>query len=242
MVGKEVKLSNSNYERLINNTKYANLPYYIFLRSVNPKGGIQTSVISSWCGFTDDRPPLEIRCARKSISSKDLSNIDYMGCKALIINDENDIVFFFQYNGVAFIRKEVAEIYFDDLIKPAPVAYKEGHGFKPKEELDSKLFNRAPTKRLRMEVIQRDDFRCRICGRSPRNYIDVELHVHHIKPFCIGGLTEKNNLITLCKTCHDGLYPHYTRELECLIVKEEDPWAYYGLIQLKAFREKSLKG
>jgi HNH endonuclease len=34
------------------------------------------------------------------------------------------------------------------------------------------------------------------------------LHVHHIRPHGTGGLTEIDNLITLCHTCHIGLDPH----------------------------------
>jgi hypothetical protein len=32
--------------------------------------------------------------------------------------------------------------------------------------------------------------------------------VHHIRMWAHGGLTEDENLITLCHTCHDGLSPH----------------------------------
>jgi hypothetical protein len=64
-----------------------------------------------------------------------------------------------------------------------------------------------------MHVIRRDDFRCRICGRRAADYVDIELHVHHIRPHGMGGLTEAGNLITLCHTCHTGLDPHYEARL-----------------------------
>jgi hypothetical protein len=47
------------------------------------------------------------------------------------------------------------------------------------------------------------------------------LHVHHIKPWGEGGLTEEENLITLCHTCHIGLEPHYEEKLYSLI---DVPW------------------
>ncbi|MBH8562687.1 HNH endonuclease [Nostoc sp. CENA67] len=68
-----------------------------------------------------------------------------------------------------------------------------------------------------MQVIQRDGSRCRICGRRPADYVDVELHVHHIRPWGMGGLTQDENLITLCHTCHKGLDPHYNPSLFALI-------------------------
>lgn len=62
---------------------------------------------------------------------------------------------------------------------------------------------------LRIEY--RDNFTCQDCGEF-HAYInkhgmaipidDGQLEVHHIKPVCVGGGDEPENLITLCKTCH----------------------------------------
>ncbi len=65
--------------------------------------------------------------------------------------------------------------------------------------------------------MQRDDFRCRVCGRRAADYVDVELHIHHIRLWAQGGLTQDENLITLCHTCHKGLDPHYNPKLFDLI-------------------------
>jgi hypothetical protein len=59
-----------------------------------------------------------------------------------------------------------------------------------------------------MQVLNRDDRRCRICGRRPDDDTDLVLHVHHIRPWEKGGVTDPTNLITLCHTCHSGLVPH----------------------------------
>ena len=74
-------------------------------------------------------------------------------------------------------------------------------------------FKKAPTPKLRMSVLKRDRYRCVVCGRSPDNHTDVELHVHHIRPFGQRGLTTEPNLLTLCHTCHKGLDPHYSWDL-----------------------------
>jgi predicted restriction endonuclease len=68
-----------------------------------------------------------------------------------------------------------------------------------------------------MIVLKRDGYRCKICGRSPKDYVDIELHVHHIIPWGDGAITDLDNLITLCKTCHDGLDPHRELTLFSLI-------------------------
>jgi hypothetical protein len=64
-----------------------------------------------------------------------------------------------------------------------------------------------------MRVIKRDNWRCVICGRRPADHLDVELHVHHIRPWGSGGITIDDNLVTLCQTCHNGLEPHFEIEL-----------------------------
>jgi hypothetical protein len=43
---------------------------------------------------------------------------------------------------------------------------------------------------------------------QPADHLDVELHVHHIRPWGQGGVTTARNLVTLCHTCHAGLEPH----------------------------------
>lgn len=87
------------------------------------------------------------------------------------------------------------------------------------EGLPQAVLQRAPSRKARMDVLKRDRFRCKACGRSPHNNTDIELHVHHIIPWGGGGLTETDNLITLCMTCHDGLDPHYEPRLFELIDK-----------------------
>jgi 5-methylcytosine-specific restriction endonuclease McrA len=68
------------------------------------------------------------------------------------------------------------------------------------------MVRRATTKKLRYEVLRRDGFRCKVCGRSPDEDVHVTIEAHHISPFGYGGVTTADNLITLCKTCHDGVH------------------------------------
>jgi len=57
------------------------------------------------------------------------------------------------------------------------------------------------TPKLRYEILKRDKFKCRLCGRSAW---DVVLEVDHIVPISKGGKTCKPNLRTLCKECNIG--------------------------------------
>jgi 5-methylcytosine-specific restriction endonuclease McrA len=38
-----------------------------------------------------------------------------------------------------------------------------------------------------MRILKRDRRRCRVCGRSPDDFVDVTLHVHHIVPWSRSG-------------------------------------------------------
>lgn len=58
--------------------------------------------------------------------------------------------------------------------------------------------------RIRFKVMQRDGFKCRICGKSPANDPDITLHIDHIIPCAKGGTAEMENLQTLCSKCNLG--------------------------------------
>ncbi|MCK4670606.1 MAG: HNH endonuclease [Nanoarchaeota archaeon] len=58
--------------------------------------------------------------------------------------------------------------------------------------------------KLRLSVLNRDNFRCVFCGRSPATSVGVILHIDHIHPFAKGGKTTLNNLQTLCSKCNIG--------------------------------------
>lgn len=52
-------------------------------------------------------------------------------------------------------------------------------------------------------VLTRDDYTCQQCKRKSK---DQRLEVHHLVFRSQGGSDDETNLLTLCKTCHDGLH------------------------------------
>lgn len=57
------------------------------------------------------------------------------------------------------------------------------------------------SKRLRFEVLRRDNHTCRYCGTTAA---DTELHVDHVLPVALGGKDEPTNLVTACEPCNTG--------------------------------------
>lgn len=59
----------------------------------------------------------------------------------------------------------------------------------------------AASRRLRFEILKRDNYSCRYCGaKAP----DVTLTVDHVIPTTLGGGDEPNNLVTACQPCNSG--------------------------------------
>ena len=53
----------------------------------------------------------------------------------------------------------------------------------------------------RSAILHRDNYTCQCCGKR-----NCRLEVHHIKFRSNGGTDDEENLITLCKECHDGVH------------------------------------
>jgi hypothetical protein len=62
--------------------------------------------------------------------------------------------------------------------------------------------------KLRQKILERDAFRCQLCGnKGNEKYSDgevVKLEVDHITPLNQGGKTAEGNLWTLCSRCNAG--------------------------------------
>jgi hypothetical protein len=59
----------------------------------------------------------------------------------------------------------------------------------------------AVSKRLRFEILRRDNHQCRYCGRVAP---DVTLTVDHVVPVALGGGDDPSNLVAACKDCNAG--------------------------------------
>ena len=59
----------------------------------------------------------------------------------------------------------------------------------------------AVSKRLRFEILRRDNHTCQYCGEKAP---DVTLHVDHVVPVTLGGTDKPDNLVAACKDWNLG--------------------------------------
>jgi len=62
------------------------------------------------------------------------------------------------------------------------------------------LLDSEPYRRLRLQVLERDRWRCQHCGSL------ADLQVHHLKSRSRLGDDAEHNLVTLCALCHEALH------------------------------------
>jgi len=185
------------------------LDYFAITIFLNEHGNPEHTLFSEWAGYTEDHPPREMRQASIVHADRMVYAWRESGESAMVVNTADDFILFFAFGGNAVVEEKIAMAIVPKWLAPNTVAHVGERGFVAISALPGSALKRATSTKHRMRIIQRDNFRCRVCGRSPNDHTDVELHVHHIRPWASGGITEDTNLITLCHTCHNGLDPHF---------------------------------
>lgn len=185
--------------------------FHAITLTADADGTIQFGSHTIWVGWHDIERRIELRQSR-IVGARFRLGWELIGVPYVFVMTEDDLQLFLLIGGHGLVERAIAERIFGDWLKPRP-AYPRGElGFTNGSAMGRAL-RRVPTPKLRMQVLMRDGRRCRICGRKPDDNVDLVLHVHHIRPWAIGGPTDPSNLITLCHTCHDGLHPHFEPRL-----------------------------
>ncbi len=177
-----------------------------------------------WTGFIDVKgKQAELRKAGIVPTKFYAAHWKEQGEPFSVVNNVDEFFdWFFTVGGHGFIDAVVAKKRVPFMLESSPAFIVGLIGFTDIQRIGEAAFKRAPTRKARMKVVERDLYRCRICGRRPADYVDVELDVHHIRPFAKDGLTVEENLITLCHTCHAGLDPHFRPQLYELLPEDPD--------------------
>jgi len=88
-------------------------------------------------------------------------------------------------------------------------------GFTPDRQL---LYSSIEWKNAISEVWVRDNNTCQMCKKVKNS--NNSLDIHHIIPYACGiGVTDPNNLILLCKTCHQ--FVHSSKNNERLFLNND---------------------
>ena len=202
-------LKSSNNESLVNEKKQ-----YVFMRlGASSEERSHVEIVTRFVGFEDTDRKIELREPRSVEPSYLISIWKEQGLDFFVVNSVQEAFFYRLLGGLALIETEVSKEEFPEHWKQLSSVMTGARGFKSKKDLDKNTFQKAPSPKKRMKVLKRDERKCRICGRSPANNSDIELHLHHIRPWSEGGVTDPENLLTLCHTCHNGLEPHFDASL-----------------------------
>lgn len=83
--------------------------------------------------------------------------------------------------------------------------------------IEIKSRRRSISQKLRFEILHRDGFKCRYCGRGAG---DVEIEIDHVHPVAKGGTNEPDNLVSACFDCNSG---KSDRVLRPLVTRRDAP-------------------
>lgn len=192
--------------------------YYAITLTADSDGKTTTGGQTHWVGFADEAARIEIRELSLVEPTWMADHWECFSQPYMVVTDTRGFYRWFLSGGHALITLEMTEMHMPWELEPRECVQQGFYdGFTSVSKLPQGALNRAPTPKVRMQVLKRDGYRCRLCGRRPADYVDVELHVHHIRPYANRGVSTEPNLVALCHTCHNGLEPHYEIGLFSLI-------------------------
>ena len=187
--------------------------YYAVTILCTEDGRLQHTTQTCFGGFVDGTPRRELRVPCEVIPEKMAAIWTEWEQPYLVVTTGADLKVFLLFGGNALVDVEVAKSHFRFATRGIEVFPDGLVGRIEAERVDPGELRKAPHPALRMAVLKRDDYKCVICGRRAADHVDVELNVHHVRPRSEAGLTKRNNLLTLCRTCHRGLKPHSEMKL-----------------------------
>lgn len=185
-----------------------------------------------WVDWADDKKRTELRVSAP-VSAQYASGLAQIGIDCLFITDEVDMLMFMRGKQPALIERMIAERFFPSLLHPFVALHHGRSGFVDEGRLSRGTRGRRPGTKQRAAILLRDGQICQLCRRDPKHFDDMELEVHHIRPWKNGGTSDATNLITLCRRCHKSLKPHFNRSLFELVEQND------GMTELKRFAASS---
>lgn len=184
-----------------------------------------------WVDWAGPDKRAELR-ASTPVTAKFAENLKRTGIECLFVLDVLDFLRVMRSKQPALVERGLAEHFFPSLIEPALTYHHGRSGFSSLSLLSKGAGSRRPSAKQREAVMLRDGARCRKCKRDPKDFVDMELEIHHIRPWAKGGTSDPTNLITLCRRCHKSLKPHFSYHLFELVEQDD------GLADIRRFARR----
>lgn len=174
-----------------------------YLVSCKPLSG-KHSFLSIDTMWKKDDGIYEVREAGQVMSKNTKAHFNLLNIPLSCISSIDELYSFSSIGGHAIVDENLTLEYWPEILKPKKVIKSHYEGYVDYSSLEKKHKERFARGELRMMILDRDNYQCKICGSSPDDNIHIRLEVHHIRPWSEGGISLPDNLITLCKSCHDG--------------------------------------
>jgi hypothetical protein len=224
-----------------------NVNYYLICLLGLQNGNVQWSFFSGWDDFTK-KTRKQPRRDKRGVVVVDAEAVraamNMLEMPPAILNSAEDLVLYAFTGGNALITERLCEEGTPHLLESAGSSFSYTEpGFtavasKPRDA----VWHRKAQGTTRQIVLARDGNKCRKCGAKN------EIEVHHINPWDYGGLTEPDNLITLCHACHP--HSNFKVDLSLYELIGLQPYAidsrlktnyYEGMLRLKKIATKALQ-
>ena len=176
--------------------------YYCLTLTADDEGTIWSEVLTEFAGYSSGTPRFELRRPRYIDPNLMRITFEQINEPAFMVNDLNDALAFTLVGWHAIINAEVALKLFSHALATeecAPLGTKPG--FIAAAVVPPPKFVKRPRPWMKRRVHERDRGKCCMCGKGQGD--GVELTLHHITMRQWAGFTEVDNLISLCRPCHD---------------------------------------
>jgi len=176
--------------------------YYLASIKFVDNKNIFISIDTHWVGQHEQHEVRKINHVNPDATRK---MFDFIGYPLAVIRDSDEFFSLLNIGGHVLISEDLMHEHWSEILQPKVVVKTYERGYVDYNMFASQHKQRFAKSSYRMSIFRRDNFRCRICGVCENDNIHVRLEVHHIKPWEEGGLSDPENLITLCSLCHSGI-------------------------------------
>ena len=177
--------------------------YYALTLLASRDGRALWSAHTHFAGQSDRLPGWEKRAASIVETAKMIALWNGVGQSWLVVEDRIQLGLWIRLGGNALVEVALGQKWLPHIVATREVAPDGPTGFLVSDALTQRQLKHRPSRGLRMRVLERDNYTCRRCGRAGDH---VKLTRHHVLPHSAGGLTQENNLVTLCDDCHSDCH------------------------------------